>query len=55
MLARNVPIGQPDGVSFLPTNRNLVLGERDDSSISLIVFDDQFKHSTSVAYTCLLS
>jgi hypothetical protein len=55
VLPRDIPIGQLNRVSFFPTDGDFFLGQRDDGRVSLIVLDDQFEQSTSVAFNRLLS
>src|SRR5262249_5909300 len=44
MAARHVPLGQPDRVAFLATDRDLVADQRDDRRLSLIVLDHELEH-----------
>ena len=51
VLARDVPLGQPDGVPLQPTDGHLVPRERNDRGLTLIVFDAQLEHGETLEIT----
>ena len=48
MTARHVSLGQPNGVAFLPTDRDFVPYKGNDGFSALVVFDDQLEHARKV-------
>ena len=45
MSTRDVALGQTDGVSFFPPNRDFVTDHRDSLSTALVILDDQLIHA----------
>src|SRR5205823_8493969 len=48
---RDVPLGQPDGIAFLPADGDLVANEGDDCGLPLVVLDDELEHAPASAQT----
>ena len=49
VIPRDVLLAQPDGVSFLPADRDLVANQRDDNALAFVILDEEFLHGSTGA------
>ena len=49
VIPRDVLLAQPDGVSFLPADRDLVANQRDDNALAFVILDEEFLHGNTGA------